>query len=147
MCFFYLKIASYSNIYRICEQKILCSFCSLYRREKKYIHVIYKVVLFYKSEAKREKRKCMLTVQVLGSANPDFYPMSFPSPQRPGVTSCSTSARCAYTHSDMCSCVHILKHTTHTPKSWGSLGLQVFFHIYISWGWADGHGELAGDWL
>lgn len=87
-------------------------FCSLYRREKKYIHVLYLFFfcfVFLQITGETRKRKCVLTVQVLGSADPDFYPMSF---SRCVVEAHSLFTWCTYTHSDMC--VHILKHTTHT---------------------------------
>ncbi len=120
-------------------------FCSLYRREQKYIRVIYICFLFL--QIRGETRRCMLTVQVLASANPDFYPMRF--------SLCGTSVRygpftwCTYTHThtrwSVLVCTHTKSYYTHTPKSWGSPG-PVFLRLG-SRGAVDGRGELAGDWL
>ncbi len=117
-------------------------FCSLYRREQKYIRVIYIFFLFL--QIRGETRRCMLTVQVLGSANPDFYPMRF--------SLCGTSVRSVHV-------VHIHTHThtrwsvlvcTHT-KSYYTQVLRIsrsrVFLRLGSRGAVDGRGELAGDWL
>ncbi len=122
-------------------------FCSLYRREQKYIRVIYIFFLFL--QIRGETRRCMLTVQVLASANPDFYPMRF--------SLCGTSVRsgpftwCTYTHThtraEVCSCVHILNHTTHTHTKVLRISRSRVFLRLGSRGAVDGRGELAGDWL
>ncbi len=77
----------------------------------------------------------MLTVQVLASTNPDFYPMRF--------SLCGTSVRSVHvvhihththTRAEVCSCVHILNHTTHTHQSLEDLQVQSVSEIRISWG-------------